>query len=78
MCVWGEKKNVYVVLVRNPEGKNLGGVGADGRLVLEWLFEQRWEGMDWIFLAQHMDKWWVLVNRMLSLQIPLRLFGGIS
>jgi hypothetical protein len=68
----GEKKNVYVGLVRKPEGKdNLGGVGADGRKILEWMFEQRWEGMDWIFLAQHVD-------RMLNLQMPLRLLDGIS
>ena len=38
----------------------MGGVGADGRIILAWMFEQRCEGMDWIFQAQHMGKWWVL------------------
>jgi len=75
----GEKKNVYVVLVRKPEGKRTwGGVDADGRIMNEWMVEQRWEGMDWIFLAEHMDRWWVLMNRMLNLQMPLRSSGRIS
>jgi hypothetical protein len=54
----------------------LGGVGTDGRIILEWMFEERWEGMDWIFLAEHMGRWWVLVNRMLNLQMPYDRWEG--
>jgi hypothetical protein len=44
-CVQGRRK-MCVVLVRKPEGKNFGGVSADGGIILGWMFEQRWEGMD--------------------------------
>ena len=42
------------------------------------MVEQRCEGMDWIFLAEHMDRLWVLVNRILNLEMSLRWLGGIS
>ena len=29
-----------------------------------------WEGLDWIALAQGMDKWWALVNLVMNLQNP--------
>jgi hypothetical protein len=41
------------------------------------MFEQRWEGMDWIFLAQRMDKWWVLEQDVEPAN-AVRLLGGIS
>jgi hypothetical protein len=28
------------------------------------------EGMDWIDLAQDKDRWWVLVNAEMHLQVP--------
>ena len=27
-------------------------------------------GMDWIKLAQDRDRWWVLVNAVMNLQVP--------
>jgi hypothetical protein len=30
----------------------------------------RWDGMDWIDLAQDMDQWRVVVNTVKNLQVP--------
>jgi hypothetical protein len=30
----------------------------------------RWEDVDWLHLAQDMDKWWVVVSTVTNLQIP--------
>ena len=41
----GERRDVYRVLVRNPEGKNhLGEQGVDGRIILRWIL-RKWEGV---------------------------------
>lgn len=74
----GEEKCVCGFSKKTCGKDNLGGVGADGRVMNEWMVEQRWEGMDCKFLAQHMDKWWVLVNRMLNLQMLLKIVGWVS
>jgi hypothetical protein len=66
------EKNAYRLLVGKPVGKrplrrsrhrwvdnirmNLGEVG--------------WGGMDWIDMAQDRDRWRVLVNSVLNLQVP--------
>jgi len=34
------------------------------------LQEVGWGGMDWLKLAQGRDRWWALVNVVLSLQVP--------
>jgi len=34
------------------------------------LHEVRWEGMHWFALAQDKDRWWVLVNVVMNLQVP--------
>ena len=34
-----------------------------------YLKEIGWEGMDWIDVAQDRDKWWVLVNMAMYLQV---------
>jgi len=67
----GERRGVYRVLVGKPEGKNhLGDTGADGRIILRWIF-RKWNGcMDWIDLAQDRDGWRVLVNAVISLRVP--------
>jgi hypothetical protein len=54
----GEKRNAYMMLVGEPEGKR-----PLGRPRCRWvsnikidLIEIRWNGMDWIDLAQDRDR----------------------
>jgi hypothetical protein len=65
-------RNVCKVFVGKPEGKRLLGrprrgwennVGMDVR-------EIRWEGVDWMHLAQSRDKWRAVVNTVMNLWIP--------
>jgi len=46
----GERRGVYRVLVRKPEGNRLlGSKGVDGRIILRWIFRKKYVGdMDWI------------------------------
>jgi hypothetical protein len=66
----GEKRNVYRLLVRKPEGK-----GPLGRPRHRWvdnimmdLGEVGWGDVDWIGLAKDRNKWRALVNSVLNLQ----------
>jgi hypothetical protein len=34
------------------------------------LKEKRWEGVDWIHLAEDRDKWRAVVNTVMNLRIP--------
>jgi hypothetical protein len=34
------------------------------------LKEMRWEGVEWIHLAQDMDQWWALLNMAVSIHFP--------
>jgi len=45
--------------------------GVDGRIILRWIF-RKWDvgGMDWIDLAQDMDRWRTLVNAVTNPGIP--------
>jgi hypothetical protein len=52
------------------EGDHLGDPGVDGRIILNWIFKKWYGGMDWIELAQDRDRWWALVNAVMSLQVP--------
>jgi len=68
----GDRRGVYRVLVGKPEGKR-----QLGRPRLRWednidmnLWEVGYEGMDWINLAQDMDRWQALVNAVLNFQVP--------
>jgi hypothetical protein len=40
--------------------------------ILKWIFEIRWDGMDWIDLAQDRDQWWTLVNTAIKLWVPIK------
>jgi len=68
----GERRGVYRVLVRKPEGKK-----PIGRPRPKWednikmdLKEVECESMEWIELAQHRDRWWALVNAVMNIQVP--------
>jgi hypothetical protein len=68
----GEKRNVYRILVGNPEGKR-----PLGRPRRRWvdnikmdLREIGWDGEDWIDLAQDRDQWRALVRAVMNLRGP--------
>jgi hypothetical protein len=68
----GEKRNAYRIMVGNPEGKR-----PLRRPRRRWvdnlkmdLREIRWDGMDWIDLAQDRDQWMALVNPVMKLWVP--------
>jgi hypothetical protein len=68
----GEMRNVYNILIGKPEEKR-----PLGRSRHRWednirmdLREIRWEGVDWIHLAQDRDWWWALVNMVMNLKVP--------
>jgi len=68
----GEMRNAYRILVGKPEGKR-----SLGRTRRTWeddirmdLRETGWEGVEWIHLAQHNDKWQALVNTVMNFGVP--------
>jgi hypothetical protein len=67
----GVTRNAYRIMVGNPEGKR-----PLGRRRRRWvdnikmdLREIRWNGMDWIDLAQDRDQWRALVNAVMNLRV---------
>jgi hypothetical protein len=68
----GEKRNTYMILVGNPEGKR--PLGRPRRRWVDYikmdLRETGWDGLDWIDLAQDRDQWRALVNVVMNLQVP--------
>jgi hypothetical protein len=67
-----EKTNAYRILVGKPEGKI-----PLGRARRRWvgnikmdLGEIRWDGVDWINMAQDRDHWTALVNTVMNLRVP--------
>jgi hypothetical protein len=53
----GEKINAYRILVGKPEGRRPLG-------------RPRWDGVDWVDLAQDRDHWRALVNTVMNLRVP--------
>ena len=63
MSLTGERSGRYRVLVEKSEGRNhLKDPGVDGRIILRWKFGKWGGGMDWIDLADDMERWRALVN----------------
>jgi hypothetical protein len=68
----GEKRNVYRLLVRKPEGKR-----PLGRPRRRWidnikmdLLEIGLNDVDWIGLTQDRYRWRALVNSVMNLRVP--------
>jgi hypothetical protein len=67
----GHMRNEYKISVGKPEGKR-----PLRRPKLRWedikmdFKEIRWEGADWIHLAQDRDRWRALANTVMSLRVP--------
>jgi hypothetical protein len=67
-----ERGNVYRILVENPEGKR--PLRRPKRMwvnnIKMELRETGWDSMYWIDLAQDMDRWSALVNKVVNLRVP--------
>jgi hypothetical protein len=68
----GETRNSYRIWVGKPGGKR-----PLGRLRRRWVDnikmdfrEIRWDGREWIELAQDRDQWSALVNTVTNLRVP--------
>jgi hypothetical protein len=49
--------NVYNIFVGKPEGKyHSENIGIDGKVTLKLILGKRWEGVDWMQLAQDIDQ----------------------
>jgi hypothetical protein len=65
----GEKRNLCRMLMGKPEGKNhWEDQNVGGWAILKWIFE-RYDGMDWIDVAQDRDQWAAVVNTVLNLRV---------
>jgi hypothetical protein len=69
---WGEKRNVYRLLVGKPEGKR-----PLGRPRRRWkdnikmnFLEIRLSVVDWIGLAQDKYRWRVMLNAVMNFRVP--------
>jgi hypothetical protein len=64
------ERKVHSVLVGKPEGrKPLGIPRHRWGIILKWSFE-KWDGMDWIDLAQDWNRWRAVVSVVMNLQVP--------
>jgi hypothetical protein len=51
------------------EGNHLEDPGTDGRIILKYICEKWYGGMDWIDIAEDRDRWWTLVNAAINLRV---------
>jgi hypothetical protein len=57
-------------MLENLKGRDyFEDICVDERIILEWLFGQVWEDLDWMHLVQNRDKWQVFVNTVMNLQV---------
>jgi hypothetical protein len=45
--------------------------GLDGRVILKWIFEKLDGSIEWIDLAQDLDRWRAVVNAVMNLWVVL-------
>jgi hypothetical protein len=67
----GERRGVYRVLVRKPEGKR--PLGRSGRRLKDNIkmgLQEVGGCMDWIELAQDRDRWRAVLNAVMKLHVP--------
>jgi hypothetical protein len=66
-----EKRGAYGILEGRPEGRRpLGRRRPRWEDNIKMDFQEVGWGMDWIELAQDRDRWRVLVNAVMNLQVP--------
>jgi len=68
----GDRRGLFRVLVGKPEGKRILGRPrhrCEDNIKM-YLLEVVCGVMDWMELAQNMDRWRVLVNAVMSLRVP--------
>jgi hypothetical protein len=65
----GAKRNAYKILVGQPEGERPLRRPRH-RWVDDTKMDFRWDGVDWIDLAQDKDEWRAVVNTVMNLRIP--------
>ena len=72
VALMGDRRGVFSVLVGKPEGKRLLGRPRRRREnnIKMALKEVGSAGMDWIELAQDMNRWRALVNAVMNLRVP--------
>jgi hypothetical protein len=70
----GEMRNLYKVLVREPEGKKpLGRTRSRWKYSINLdIMEMGWEGVDWIHLVQERDQWRAVVKTVTNLRVQLK------
>jgi hypothetical protein len=52
------------------EGGHLEDPGMNGRIILKWILEKWYGGVDRIDMAQDRDRWSAVVNAVTHIQVP--------
>jgi hypothetical protein len=68
----GELRNLHNILVGKPGGKRPLGRSGNRREdnIRMDISETKWQGVDWMHVAQERDKWRALVNTVMNLRVP--------